>query len=94
MVDLDLCAFVNGVDQFFGERGGAGGNHLDAAEVVVVDDLVACESDDDWWGHVDEGDLVYLDRFEEDFHVECWHDHDLDTTVQRLMNQTSKAIYA
>ena len=81
LVDLDIQPLVHGIDELLRQRRGAARDHLERREVVLLDQVAARQVHDDGRRHVDEGDLVVLDRLAEDFEVEGRHHDELDAAV-------------
>ena len=62
--------FLQQLDDFFGERGGAGGEAADVGEVILIDEGVAHEADEDRWDEKEFTELVVDDCVEHVFHGE------------------------
>lgn len=70
LLDLDLPAGVQRIDNLVGQWCGTGVDHSDRAEIVLVDNWALGQCEDNWWNDVGECNLVVLDDLTEALEVE------------------------
>lgn len=73
LLDLELCAIIDGIDKLFGKRGGSGIHHAYRAQIILFDDRMLAQKQDYRRSDITECDLLVLCDAAKVFNVKLGH---------------------